>query len=678
MPKFVIPLKKISPVDHDEFGRTFANLSLLPQVSNNYVLNFDSYDQTITPFLTKIKDLLRPVKFGNADSEFLNSLIKLLTSKINLAESVQAELGTIDSNYPLELKALVKLPGSEFEQELGIVKNKKDLEATLTVGFLSFLEKDILKKIGTSNQLDKVRISILIAPKLTVEVSGTAKITTPKKGLIEINAWWGEGQSSAADKITLNEQTFSIINYTTVPQSVQTIWSKDQFKTVAIAPKYQSERKLTSVQIQEICTTVKNLQSKLLREVKGSFVIAGGRVYFTKLEEDSETSILENIALPINLPLIQTLKPVFPGIATGIVKHIRKVSDLSKIRSGEIAVVEEVKKENIKFLKKASGVIIRSGSKLQKDHGHLISQLGVGVAIGDINSYIEGVVTLDAKSGKIYKGSFFPLVNKILEPRNKVITEKASLKTATKLFVRSVNIEHLKTADLANFDGLGPIHLKLTNAQPQQKLVDELSGYLNEVLEKTDSKTAIYQLSDFKANRSETLAAQLAIFRTLRNTFNHKNLWLSLPAVSTIKDFSDVKKTISAANVHRSTSLKFLATVTSAANIYSLDEFVEVGIDGFVIDYWELANLTYSKDFSQQELVALEDTSLEKSLEKVVSFATKHALFSGVYNLPLNSENHILKKLVSWGVKAISVEPNVEVECRELLVKYEKELVKGR
>jgi pyruvate,water dikinase len=145
--------------------------------------------------------------------------------------------------------------------------------------------------------------------------------------------------------------------------------------------------------------------------------------------------------------------------------------------------------------------------------------------------------------------------------------------------------------------------------------------------------------------------------------------------VRTEKELAEIKKQLSAGGLHRSPSFKILLNLSLPANVFALDKFLEIGVDGLLIDYWEFANLLYGKDFTYQQLTAITDPALGEALETVVKFSTRSSLFSGIYNLPPETENAILKKLVALGIKSVSTGTDLEPDLRRSLTRMETDLV---
>src|SRR3989304_8963921 len=701
MPKVVLPLDKINPSDQDEVGENFAYLgninSLGESLPQGSIVTFLGFEKTLEPHWRQLAEILKDVKFTAVTGAFLENLKTLTHQRLFLPEEVAAGLRSQveDLKPPFEIKSLVKIPsGEEFVGEPLLAESKKDLEPLLKWAFLSWLDKEFLKKVADPKVLTKTLVAVAIIQKLQPDRQGSALIYPPKKNKIEIMASQTDTKEGKQDKIIVETNTLTVRDH--------------QSKA--------SKKVLTGQQILRIAKVLKFLQSQLLASLQASFEIVGEKLYFTNLTAAEEPQNFLSTPTPINLPLIGTLKPLFPGLSTGVVKHINKLSDFRKIRAGDIALVSSFSKGNFRSLKKASGIIVRKGAHFQKSHRQLIDSLGVSMAIGDLNTYIDGVVTLDGRTGRLYKGSFFPLVSKILQPKAPQIKLPEKPSIATKIFVTSADSNNLLKSGLEDVDGIGPIHLEIVltkDGYHPQKLLEKdkektfsaLVKQMEELCKKALGKPVIYQLLDFKTNalshlkggaalenkeinptlglrgtrRSlenlDFLKGELKIIKDLRNSHNYKTLWLSLPFVRDVSEVLEIKKHLSTAGLHRSASFKVLVSVAVPANVFALKEFLEAGVDGFLIDYWELANLTYGSDFTYQELIKLTDPSLEDLVSQVVTFASKNGLFSGIYNLPPETENNILKKVVTWGIKSVSIGPDLVGPLAKSLSKAEQELV---
>jgi len=121
-----------------------------------------------------------------------------------------------------------------------------------------------------------------------------------------------------------------------------------------------------------------------------------------------------------------------PGIAVGEVKIVREIKDLQKIKQGDILVTEMTNPDMVVTMQKSAGIITDEGGLTA--HAAIVSrEMGIPCIVGTREATAklkEGeIITMDAYSGKIYKG-------KISETKQKeILPVTAQTKTKIKVVV---------------------------------------------------------------------------------------------------------------------------------------------------------------------------------------------------------------------------------------------------
>ncbi|GEM_PF-5445006 len=82
---------------------------------------------------------------------------------------------------------------------------------------------------------------------------------------------------------------------------------------------------------------------------------------------------------------------------------------------------------------------------------------------------------------------------------------------------------------------------------------------------------------------------QLEDFREGKRKLGMKNLHLILPPVRTVDGMRELKRYLSGERIQRGTNLKFFFQVVYPANVILLDQFLQVGVDGVVLNEEEVA-----------------------------------------------------------------------------------------
>ncbi|KKQ58093.1 MAG: phosphoenolpyruvate synthase, pyruvate, water dikinase, partial [Microgenomates group bacterium GW2011_GWC1_38_14] len=103
-------------------------------------------------------------------------------------------------------------------------------------------------------------------------------------------------------------------------------------------------------------------------------------------------------------------------------------------------------------------------------------------------------------------------------------------------------------------------------------------------------------------NDPEVFELELEAIKVVRNKKGLKNLWLMIPFVRTTQELAEVKKIISASELHRSPSFKLWMMAEIPANVILLDEFLDVGVDGVSIGTNDLTMLLLGTDRDNSEV----------------------------------------------------------------------------
>ncbi|NIQ10331.1 MAG: phosphoenolpyruvate synthase, partial [Gammaproteobacteria bacterium] len=77
---------------------------------------------------------------------------------------------------------------------------------------------------------------------------------------------------------------------------------------------------------------------------------------------------------------------------------------------------------------------------------------------------------------------------------------------------------------------------------------------------------------------------------------NYKNLWVMIPFVRTVDELAGAKKIMEAEGLKRSDDFQLWMMAEVPSNIFIMEKFLEVGIDGISIGSNDLTQLTLGID----------------------------------------------------------------------------------
>jgi pyruvate,water dikinase len=87
----------------------------------------------------------------------------------------------------------------------------------------------------------------------------------------------------------------------------------------------------------------------------------------------------------------------------------------------------------------------------------------------------------------------------------------------------------------------------------------------------------------------ETFKLELAAIKKVRKEYN--NLWVMIPFVRTVNELAQTVKIMESEGLKRSEDFKLWMMVEVPSNIFLLEKFLNVGIDGISILFWELTGI---------------------------------------------------------------------------------------
>ncbi|MBU2608028.1 MAG: phosphoenolpyruvate synthase, partial [Chloroflexi bacterium] len=168
---------------------------------------------------------------------------------------------------------------------------------------------------------------------------------------------------------------------------------------------------------------------------------------------------------------------------------------------------------------------------------------------------------------------------------------------------------------------------------------------------------------------------EIAAIKKVRQEY--KNLWVMIPFVRTVPGLADVKKFMEAEGLIRSDDFKLWMMVEVPSNIFLLEKFLEVGIDGISIGSNDLTQLILGVDRDSSKLAKEFDERNEAvliALEKAITVAKSMGVTSSICGQAPSEYPDLTEKLVQWGITSVSVSPDMIGTTRKIIAAAEKRL----
>jgi pyruvate,water dikinase len=580
----------------------------------------------------------------------------------------------------------------------------------------------------------RIGIAIVVQKMIESEQSGvmfTLDPVTNDKSKITIEAILGLGEFIVQGKVTpdhyeVSKDKLEIEKKAIAEQDVALNKVAGKNKEIKLSKKESSKQKISDKQIVALAEIGKKLEKHYLFPQDIEWAIEKNKIYIvqtraitTLLRPASRGSAGQATQISDKLKLILKGAPASPGIASGAVKIIRGMKDISHVTQGDVLVAEQTNPDYVPAMKKASAIVTDRGGRTS--HAAIVSrELGIPAVVGtnDATKILKTgmVVTVDGAKGEVYKGGT-GAVSTQHEAKH------CNIKTATKVYVNLAEVSVAKRTASECVDGIGLLRaefmmadigthpMKLIKDGKKNIFIDKLTDQLAVFCKAFNPRPVVYRTSDFKTNEyagliggkefepvepnpmlgfrgafryvhnPQVFKLELEAIKRVREKMDLKNLWMMVPFVRNVRELIEVKELINDAGLHRSQNFKLWMMVEIPSNVILLEDFIKVGIDGVSIGSNDLTMLLLGTDRDNSE-VAKEFDELDPAvlwaIEHVIKTAHKHGVTVSICGQAPSVHPSLVDKLVKWGITSISVSPDVIDATRQNIASAERKLIENR
>jgi pyruvate,water dikinase len=158
---------------------------------------------------------------------------------------------------------------------------------------------------------------------------------------------------------------------------------------------------------------------------------------------------------------------------------------------------------------------------------------------------------------------------------------------------------------------------------------------------------------------------------------DYNNLMVMIPFVRTVDELASTKKILEDNGLKRSPDFKLWMMVEVPSNIFLIEKFLAVGIDGISIGSNDLTQLTLGIDRDSSKLAKTFDERNEAvmiALERAVTTAKKMGVTSSICGQAPSVYPELTEKLVAWGITSVSVSPDMIGTTRGIIARAEAKL----
>ena len=575
----------------------------------------------------------------------------------------------------------------------------------------------------------KVGIAVPVQKMVQSQASGvmfTIEPVTSDSSKIVIEAVHGLGEAIVSGEVTpdlyvVDKESLKIINTKVVSQESQLIKNPDAGTKEAniwakLPPSIQAKQKLTDSEILKLAWLGKQIEDHYRFPQDIEWAKEDSEIYIVQTRPVTTIKEGAEAELEIPVPPLLTGAPASPGLASGPVRIVPEASQIDKVKTGDILVAEMTTPDFVPAMKRAVAIVTNRGGRTA--HAAIVSrELGIPCVVGAegaTTTLTDGqVITVDGSHGKVYSGK----VSRRIRTTTVADIFRDTIKTKTRVYVNLAQPELAETVASRNVDGVGLLRAEFMIAQigehPQYMLSQKRGGeFVKKLAEGIETFTkafnprpVVYRTTEFKTNEyreltggqqyeaneenpmlgyrgasryitdTEVFKLELEAIKKVRR--DYKNLWVMIPFVRTVNELIRTKEIMGAEGLKRSEDFKLWMMVEVPSNIFLIEKFLEVGLDGISIGSNDLTQLILGIDRDSEKLAETFDERNEAvliALERAIKVAKSMGVTSSICGQAPSVYPELTEKLVEWGITSVSVSPDMIGTTREIIAKAEASL----
>lgn len=577
----------------------------------------------------------------------------------------------------------------------------------------------------------KVGIAVPVQKMVQSDASGVLFTVEPLSNdttKIFIEAIFGLGEAIVSGDITPDEYLvdkngFKVLDKKIRKQEWQLVRntkaSKNELESnikIAVPPSKQTLQKLTDKDIINLAKLGQAIEDLYQSPQDIEWAKEGAVLYIVQTRPVTTLRPKEaGVAPKIDAEPILTGVAASPGIAVGTVRIVPEASEIDKVQDGDILVAEMTTPDFVPAMKRAAAIVTDRGGRTA--HAAIVSrELGIPCVVGtEVASSMlsDGQeITVDGFQGKVYAG-------KVAEPvtTTPTVVTQEWIETRTKVYVNLAEPQLAEIVAKRNVDGVGLLRAEFMIAQinrhPRHMLHEGKGEQFVEMLARDITTFAkafyprpvVYRTTDFKTNEyrnlpggekyeeleenpmlgyrgcsrytRETEVFRLEVDAVKKVCQYYDNLYVMIPFVRFVDELARIKRFLVAEGLYQFPNFKLWMMVEVPSNVFLIDKFIDVGIDGISIGSNDLTQLILGIDRDNPKLATQFDERNEAvlmAIEKVIRVSRQKGITSSICGQAPSVYPEFTEKLVKWGITSVSVSPDMIDEARRIIADAEAKL----
>jgi pyruvate,water dikinase len=726
-------------------GSNLAEIyNLKINVPPGFVITAQAYDYLIEKagLKEKIEDILKQIEYENTkDLDDKTKKIRDLITNAEIPKEMQEEI--LESYELLDTNSLKNVKGTVLE----ILKNSEPIfvavrsSATtedLTDASFAGQQESFMNVKGKTELLTHIKrcFASLFTPRATyyrhkkgyehvkasLAVVVQRMVDSDKSGVIFsrdptnnsediiLEAVFGLGDGIVSGSITPDKyvisRDFEILNKKVSDKKIAfTRNATGAQEIVKLKEEKSNQQVLKEYEIKKLAEISLKLEAHYKKPQDIEFAIEGEDMFIVQTR--AITTIGKKIEeRKINGEVILTGLAASPGIAFGKIRIVKNMSDLEKVKQGDVLVTKMTNPDMVVSMQKSAAIVTDEGGLTA--HAAIVSrEMGIPAVVGTREATTklkEGeIITVDGSSGKVYKG-------KVSETKTKEILP-VTAKTKTKIkvvvdmpsFAERASKTGIKHVGLTRIEGIiaesgkhPNYFLKNDKAEDYEEIIFkglfDIAKFFEELWVRTsDIRSDEFQHLEGAPQEKELnpmlgmhgirygiknpsiLKAELKALKRVAE--KGKKIGIMMPQIISIEEVRKVKEFLKEINF---SEVKLGIMVETPAAVQLIKEFCEEGISFISFGTNDLTQYILAVDRGNEEVQTLYNEmhpAVLYQLEFVIRVCKRNNVESSICG-QAGSKKEMVKFLVERGIDSISVNADMAKEISDYVAEIEKQIGK--
>ncbi len=586
--------------------------------------------------------------------------------------------------------------------DLDLIEKVKRVFASLFTARAIFYRK----KRGFSKE--KFSLSVIVQKMVDSEKSGVMFSKNPIKENenVVIEAVFGLGEGIVSGKIKPDTyeitQELKIVEKKISDKKIALVRnSQGKVEEVKLNPEKSKSQTLEDGEIKSLANYGIKIEDHYKKPQDIEFALEGGEIYIT--QSRPITTKAKSSKGEIKGEEILSGLGSSPGIGSGKVKIIHDLSELDKIKKGDVLVTGMTNPDMVVSMQKSAAIVTDQGGLTC--HASIVSrEMGIPAIVGTDKAtevLKDGeMITVDGFTGKIYKGEgenvkaeVKPVVSTKTKIKVLVDLPKAAERAAK---TKAEGIGLMRLEGIIASSGKHPIKfVKEKNIEEYSKIIEkgieEISKPFKEIWIRTsDIRSDEYANLEgapkddeanpmlgnhgirFSLKNPEIFKAELNAIKNVAEKSPDKKFGFMIPLVISPKEIMETKKIADELGLNK---IKKGIMIETPASALIIKDLLKVGVDFVSFGTNDLTQFTLGVDRGNEDVQYLYDEThpaVLNAIKRVIRTCKEMRVESSICGQAA-SKKEMVKHLIEWGIDSLSVNADAAYEISQYVAELEKE-----